>query len=159
VQHESHPLIGIEALEYHHRRESGILAGDHRVQRIIVVERRDDRLRQPFADVRFASVRRRTQPVQREPADHGCQPRPQIGDRIGSAGVPVPAQPGILYDVLRVGDGAGQPVGDSQQVRTQFLELVDPRTSGEPGHATSLEPARCVTDSVAMQLGNRRFPR
>ena len=37
VQHESDPLIGVEPLQHHHRREPGILAGHHRRQRVSVL--------------------------------------------------------------------------------------------------------------------------
>ena len=126
VQHERHPLIGIQPLEHHHRGESRVLTGHHRRQRIVAVEGGHDGLGQPLAVIGLASVRGRAQPVQREPADHRRQPRPQIVDRRRLRSVP--AQPRILHDVLGVGDGSGESVRDGQQMRPQFLELVDART-------------------------------
>ena len=85
VQHERDPLIRRQPLEHHHRREPGVVGGHYRRKRVVTVESRHHRFGQPFADVGFATLGRRAQPVQAQPADHRRQPRPQIGDGLRCA--------------------------------------------------------------------------
>ena len=113
VQHERDPLIRRQPLQHHHRREPGVVGGHYGRKRVVTVETRDHRFGQPFADIGFAALGRRAQPVQAQPADHRCQPRPQVDDGLRCA---IPPQPRILHDVLGVGDGAGEPVRDGQQM-------------------------------------------
>src|SRR6185295_17177124 len=82
------------------------------------------------------------------------QPRPQIVDvRVGA----VPSQPRILNDVLGVGDGSGESIPDSQQMRPQFLELVDARAGG---HEPSLGPVFALTSELGpREAGERKNTR
>ena len=49
----------------------------------------------------------------------------------------VPPQPRVLHDILGIGERAGQPVRDGQQVRAQLLELVDSRARSHDLQRTS----------------------
>jgi hypothetical protein len=126
VQHEGNPLIVVESLEHHHRGESRVFPGNHCGERIVAVQRCDDRLGQPFAVVGLSSVGGRTQPVQCEPADHRRQPRPQVRDLIALGTQAIPSEPGILDDVLGIGERAGESIGHRHQVCPQPFEVVDP---------------------------------
>lgn len=80
VQHERDPLIGAQPLQHHHGREPGVLGGHHGGQRIGRVQAGDHRFGQPGAGVGLPPVRRRPQLVQTQPAHHGGQPGPRVGD-------------------------------------------------------------------------------
>src|SRR4029079_11997639 len=59
----------------------------------------------------------------------------------------LPAEPGVLHDVLGIGAGAGDAVGHAEQARALpgELRVVDRRqgrVGGEPPHATAILVAR-----------------
>ena len=143
VEHEHGPLQRRQRLEDHkqrHRQRLGPLGGGGRVP-AIPRDGRDERLGQPRPDVRLAAA------LDRGLAGHGLVDRDpdqvgaRVADRLGGRGPAPgrPGQPGLLEDVLGVGDRAEQVVDHGEQQ----LALVQERL-GRPvrrdlaGHVTAL---------------------
>ena len=80
------------------------------------------RLRQPRPDVVHARAAQGAQAVQAEPGGGGDQPALRIADH-GGVGA-LPAQPGVLDDVLGVAAAAQQAVGQGEQAGAVGLEGI-----------------------------------
>ena len=81
-----------------------------------------NRLGQPWADIGFALDRGLSQPVDGEPRDYRHQP--SLG-RLYLVGVRlVPADIGLLQDVLGIVAHAQHPVGDTEQPRPVLFEYL-----------------------------------
>jgi hypothetical protein len=80
-----------------------------------LVDRLDQRLGQPPAEVVLAFGLGGTQPVDRQPRDHRHQPG-FLGLQLRTVGA-LPAQPGVLQHVVGVGARAEHAVGDAEQAR------------------------------------------
>jgi hypothetical protein len=78
------------------------------------------RLGQPDADVVLALHLGRAQAVDRDARRDGDEPGLGVVDA-AAVGL-VPAQPGVLHDLLGLGRGAEHPVGDALQSRAQAVE-------------------------------------
>jgi hypothetical protein len=128
VQHERDPLLWGQVVEHDERGHPHLFVAHDRLEWIITGLRavgRDDRLGQPRADVLLTLDGGRPQPVEADAADDGGQPAAQVAD-LGPAclvqtGQP---QPRLLDRVLGVGDRAGQPVRDTDQVTAVRGELL-----------------------------------
>ena len=122
VQHERSALLFAEPLEQRHE-------GDRQVAREFRVRlgRHDldfrERLGQPRTEVRGPLRLRRAQPIDREPRDHGCQPR--LGGAQLRRVLLVPAQPRILQNILRIRAAAEHPIGDAEQPVAMAGEDLD----------------------------------
>ena len=122
VQHERGPLQRRQRLEHDehgHRHRVGQLdaLGGTTVGR--------HRFGQPRPDVVLSPALLLANAVQRLPGRDGQQ----VGPRVAHL-APVgrrPAQPGLLHRILRVGDTPEHPVGGTDQLRSQLLELPGQR--------------------------------
>lgn len=106
------------------------------------------RLRKPRADVRLAPRSGGGQAVDAEPTDGRGQERPFVSN-VGVVGR-LPAQPSVLYGVLRVRRGAEHAVGNAQQHGAVAFECLNlharllclrtheyPRGMGHPNRSQS----------------------
>ena len=122
VQHESGALFFAEPLQQVHE-------GDRHVARELRVRLRRhnfdfrERLRQPRTEVRGPLRLRGAQPIDREPRDHGRQPR--FGGSQLRRVLLVPAQPRILQHVLGIRPAAEHPIGDAEQPVAMAGEDLD----------------------------------
>ena len=125
AQHVGRALGRRQALQQREQGEGDALPLDGVVERPERTVRGEHRLGQPRPDVDLPPGAGRVQRGQAEVGDHADQERLRRPDGRPVDGLP--AQPGVLQDVLGVGGRPEHPVGDPEQPRAQGLEL------GEPG--------------------------
>jgi hypothetical protein len=94
---------------------------------------RDDRLRQPRADVVLAARAARAQHVEADARDDRRQPAAEVRDAVGMRALQ--PEPGLLDGVLGLTGRAEHPVRDCEQVAAVALELFGLQFGG--GQVTS----------------------
>ena len=121
MQQQHRTLLGRQALQQHQHAQRQRIR-DLRVLRGVIAAVGDDRLRQPFADVLFATGARGAQLVDRQPGGHGGNERARRCDLLAGIQRPMHPQQRFLHEVLGFGDAAEHPVGDRERHRPQLLE-------------------------------------
>jgi hypothetical protein len=118
VQQEARTLERGEPLEQQHERDRDVvreLAGRLAVERFV-----DDRLGQPRPHIGLAPHLRGLHAVEAEPRHHGAEIAPRVLDRAAVGGMP--AQVGVLHDVLGLGARAEHAIGEARQRAPMGLE-------------------------------------
>jgi hypothetical protein len=125
MQHEGDPFRGRQGVEDDQHREPDRVAQQGFLLGIDALGGTHDGIRDVGIKGALAARLARSQHVQRDPSDDGRQPGPQVLDiaRVSAA----QADPGLLYGVVRLGQGAEHPEGDAPQVGAVRLEAL-----GEP---------------------------
>lgn len=149
VEDEDGPLQRGQALQHHQQGERDRLGALDVGGR---VRFGDKRLGQPGADVGLAADGGRVEPVEREVGDRPGQVAARVGDR---AGDPAPAQPGVLDQVLGVGDAAEHPVSDTEDHPAVPLEVVEGGVGESVGHRSDAT-ARAVASRGLVSRGTPR---
>jgi hypothetical protein len=119
AQQEHRALDRTERLEHHQERHRDRLG-----ERQPVARRgralRHQRLREPRTDVGLALHARRAQVVDRQARHDRRQPGPRRVDLL--VGSVLPAQEGVLHDVLRIAHAAEHAIGDPEEQAAMLLE-------------------------------------
>lgn len=131
VEDEDRPLQRGERLEDHQHRQRHRLGAQGAVGRVVGARFVEQRLRQPGPHIRLAAPGDRG--AARERVVHGdpYEVGAWVGDRVQRCppGTARPGQPGLLEDVLGVGDAAEDVVDD----REEQLAMVDEHLCGALG--------------------------
>ncbi|AIT07465.1 hypothetical protein MC45_15030 [Sphingomonas taxi] len=112
VEQEGGALQRRQAFERQHQRQREI------VRHLLRPVDDEQRLGQPRADIGLAAYPRRFEMIEAQARDDPRQPCRRRRHRIR----PRPAQPGVLYHVLRLGERTGHPIGEAEQPRPLRLE-------------------------------------
>ncbi len=130
VQHEHRPLQRGQRLQHHQHRQGDGLGAQGRIVRAVVGG--DQGFGQPGADVGLLAAADRGAAAQRVVDGRPDEVRPWVGDLLQrlAAAPGRPGQPGLLEDVLGVGDAAEHVVDDAEQQLAMgeevFGRLVQP---------------------------------
>ena len=117
-QIEGDPLLGAQSFEDDQQGEPDLVALLGLGSRADVGV--DEVFGQPHAGVGLARHAGGLEHVEAEPAGHRGEPAAQIADLVVTG--PRVAQPGLLHDILRLGDTAEHPVGDRDEMRSFDFE-------------------------------------
>ena len=140
VQQEARPLQRRQPFEHQHQRHRNIVR--QLARRLVVEDFVDHRLGQPLADVELAPRLRRLHAIEAEPRHHGAEIAARLLDRRAVGGVP--AQIGVLHDVLGLGARAEHAVGKPGQRAPMRLERRDVLVERR-AHAAEALAIGCVT--------------
>jgi hypothetical protein len=117
VQEKGGSLVGREPLEQRQERHGQVVG---QIELPVWRRVRHDRFRQPLPDVRLALGLQPPQPIDRQPAGCGHQPRFRVFDTRPID--LVPAKISLLDDVLGVGARTQHPVRQAEEASTQCFE-------------------------------------
>ena len=121
VQKETRPLQRRQALEKEHHSDGNVV---REVARAVIPEGFiHHRFGQPLADVEFAARARRLHPIETQACHHGAEIAARLLDR--GAVCRMPAEIGVLHDVLGLGARAEHAVGEPRQRAPMRLESRD----------------------------------
>jgi hypothetical protein len=147
-QHENRPLDRCQLVEQHQEAEG---QGVGQLGRALRAGISHDRLGQPWPGVDLPGPRRGAEPVEAKAGGCGDQPGLGVGD-VCAAGR-LPAQPGVLGDVVGVGQGAEHPIGQAADPGPGRLERILAHVAVVTGNAcTARRAAACPLARAASAI-------